>query len=102
MMSTRGPATPPITPHQLAEQILREHESRRLAASKPWSWDDDPDGAKLVALAAMVTRWNVNEQQFEAKLRRLIHLPTGVAAPAAERMLALWQEARRAALEASG
>jgi hypothetical protein len=46
-----------------------------------------------------VTRWNVNEQQFEAKLRRLIHLPTGVAAPAAERMLALWQEARRAASE---
>ena len=31
----------------------------------------------------------------EAKLRRLIHLPAGVARPAAERMLALWQEARR-------
>jgi hypothetical protein len=65
----------------------------------PWSWDDDPDGAKLVALAAMVTRWNVDEQQFEAKLRRLIHLPTGVARPAAERMLALWLEAREAAAE---
>jgi hypothetical protein len=98
-MSTRGPTLPPITPHQLAEQILREHESRRLASPKPWRWDDDPDGAKLVALAAMVTRWDVDEQQFEAKLRRLIHLPTGVAAPAAERMLALWQEARRAASE---
>jgi len=98
-MSTRGPATPSITPHQLAERILREHEVRRQASPKPWTWDDDPDGAKLVALAAMVTRWDVDEQQFEAKLRRLIHLPTGVAAPAAEQMLALWQEARRAASE---
>ena len=93
-MSTRGSATPPMTPHQLAEQILREHEARRQASPKPWSWDDDPDGAKLVALAAMVTRWDVDEEQFEAKLRRLIHLPTGVAAPAAERMLELWLELR--------
>jgi hypothetical protein len=93
-MTSRGSATPSITPHELAERILREHDARRRAATQPWSWDDDPDGAKLVALAAMVTRWNVDERQFEAKLRRLIHLPTGVAAPAAERMLALWQEAR--------
>ena len=94
MMSATGSASPSLTPHQLAERILREHDARRKAAPGPWSWADDPDGAKLVALAAMVTRWNVDERQFEAKLRRLIHLPTGVAAPAAERMLALWQEAR--------
>lgn len=98
-MSRRGPAPSSITPHQLAEQILREHEARRLASPRPWSWDDDPDGAKLVALAAMVTRWNVDEQQFEAKLRRLIHMPTGVAAPAAARLLALWQAARQATEE---
>lgn len=93
-MSTRGSLTPSITPRELAEQILREHEDRRRASTKPWSWDDDPDGSKLVALAAMVTRWHVDEQQFEAKLRRLIRLPTGTARPAAERMLALWQQAR--------
>jgi hypothetical protein len=93
-MTIPEPASPPLTPHQLAERILREHEERRRAKSGPWSWDDDPLGAKLVALAAMVTRWNVDDRQFEAKLRRLIHLPTGVAAPAAERMLALWLEAR--------
>jgi hypothetical protein len=93
-MSTRGSPTPSITPHELAEQILREHDDRRRASTKPWSWDDDPDGSKLVALAAMVTRWHVDEQQFEAKLRRLIRLPTGTARPAAERMLALWQRAR--------
>ena len=93
-MSTRGSATTSITPRQLAERILREHDARRLTAPGPWSWDDDPDGARLVALAAMVTRWNVNEQQFEAKLRRLIQLPSGVAAPAAERMLELWLKAR--------
>ena len=100
-MSMHRSATPALTPRQLAERILREHEARRQASPRPWSWDDDPDGAKLVALAAMVTRWNVTEQQFEAKLRRLIHLPAGVAAPAAERMLALWQEARRAESEAA-
>ena len=83
-----------MTPHQLAERILREHDARRQATPGAWSWDDDPDGAKLVALAAMVTRWNVDEPQFEAKLRRLIRLPTGVAAPAAARMLELWQQAR--------
>ena len=94
MMTLPGPESPPLTPHQLAERILREHDERRRATPGPWSWDDDPLGAKLVALAAMVTRWNVDDQQFEAKLRRLIHLPTGVAAPAAERMLALWLEAR--------
>ena len=93
-MTLRGPTTPPITPHELAERILREHDARRRTSTRPWSWDDDPDGAKLVALAAMVTRWNVNERQFEAKLRRLIHLPTGVAAPAAEKMLELWLAAR--------
>ena len=93
-MTLSGSASPSLTPHQLAERILREHEERRRATPGPWSWDDDPIGAKLVALAAMVTRWNVDGQQFEAKLRRLIRLPTGVAAPAAARMLALWQEAR--------
>jgi hypothetical protein len=93
-MSVSRSASSPLTPHQLAERILREHEARRHATPGPWSWDDDPDGAKLVALAAMVTRWNVDEQQFEAKLRRLIRLPTGVAAPAATRMLELWQQAR--------
>lgn len=93
-MTLFGSATPSLTPHQLAERILREHDARRRATPSPWSWDDDPDGAKLVALAAMVTRWNVDEQQFEAKLLRLIRLPTGVSAPAAARMLALWQEAR--------
>ena len=94
-MTSRGSATPSITPHELAERILREHDARRRSSAGSWSWDDDPEGAKLVALAAMVTRWNVDEAQFEAKLRRLIRLPTGVAAPAAERMLALWLEARR-------
>jgi hypothetical protein len=98
-MSVSGSATPLMTPHQLAERILREHEARRQASPVPWSWDDDPDGANLVALAAMVTRWNVDDQQFEAKLRRLIRLPTGVARPAAERMLALWQESRQVAPE---
>lgn len=83
-----------LTPHQLAERILREHEARRQATPEPWSWDADPDGAKLVALAAMVTRWDVDEEQFEAKLRRLTQLPTGVSAPAAARMLELWYEAR--------
>src|SRR5687767_3267506 len=99
MTTFSGSASSSLTPRQLAERILREHEARRLASPRPWSWDDDPVGAKLVALAAMVTRWNVDERQFEAKLRRLIHLPTGVAAPAAERMLALWLEARSDAVE---
>lgn len=98
-MTLFGSTTPSLTPHELAEQILREHDARRRAAPGPWSWDDDPDGAKLVALAAMVTRWDVDEQQFEAKLRRLTRLPTGVAAPAAARMLELWHEARSAGLE---
>jgi hypothetical protein len=83
-----------MTPHDLAARILREHEARREKSGGRWSWDDDPDGAKLVALAAMVTRWNVDAQGFEAKLRRLIDLPTGVARPAAERMLALWNESQ--------
>jgi len=93
-MSSRGSVTPSITPCELAEQILREHDARRRSSSVPWSWDDDPDGAKLVGLAAMVTRWKVDERQFEAKLERLIRLPTGTARPAAQRMLALWREAR--------
>ncbi len=93
-MTSRRTPSPAITPHELAERILQEHDAQRRAATRPWSWDDDPDGAKLVALAAMVTRWNVDEQQFEAKLRRLIRLPTGVAKPAAEKMLALWLAAR--------
>lgn len=84
-----------ITPHELAERILREHDARRSAMPSPWSWDDDPDGSKLVALAAMVTRWKVNGPQFEAKLQRLIRLPSGVARPAAERMLALWHSAQQ-------
>ena len=92
-MTMNRPATPSITPHKLAERILREHDARRLASPGGSIWRDDPDGAKLVGLAAMVTRWNVTNDQFEAKLRRLIHLPSGVAAPAALRMLELWQEA---------
>ena len=84
-----------ITPHELAARILREHAARRAASPAPWSWDDDPDGSKLVALAAMVTRWKVDGPQFEAKLQRLIRLPTGVARPAAERMLALWRAAQQ-------
>ena len=92
-MTMNGRTTPSITPHKLAERILREHEARRLAAPEGSIWRDDPEGAKLIGLAAMVTRWNVTNDQFEAKLRRLIHLPTGVAAPAALRMLELWQAA---------
>lgn len=85
-----------MTPHDFAERILQAHEARLQASTKPWRWSDDPEESKLVALAAMVTRWDVDEQQFEAKLRRLIHLPSGVAAPAAERMLELWLECRGA------
>jgi hypothetical protein len=93
-MPSSDATTPAMTPHQLAERILQAHEQRRQAAAAPWRWDDDPDGAKLVALAAMVTRWNVDAQGFEEKLRRLMRLPTGVSAPAARQMLALWWEAR--------
>lgn len=93
-MSPLFPATSSsLTPRELAERILREHEERREISGAHWLWDD-PEATKLVALAAMVTRWNVDEQQFEEKLRRLIRLPTGVARPAAERMLALWLESR--------
>jgi hypothetical protein len=97
------PAAPALTPQLFAERILQEHERRRQAAQAvgPWSWDDDPDGGKLVALAAMVSRWNVDERGFEDKLRRLIRLPTGVAAPAARRMLMLWWEARSDAAQAA-
>ncbi len=94
-MTTRGPATPRLTPRDLAESILREQEERRRASTGPWRWDDDPEWSSLVALAAMVTRWNVDEQQFERKLLRLIRLPTGVARPAAQRMLDLWRAAQR-------
>jgi len=97
------PAPVAITPQQFAERIVQEHERRRQAALAvgPWSWDDDPDGGKLVALAAMVTRWNVDQRGFEEKLRRLIRMPTGVAAPSARRMLALWWEARSEAARAA-
>jgi hypothetical protein len=93
MTSSRS-TTPPITPRELAESILREQDERRLAAAGPWRWDDDPEWSSLVALAAMVTRWHVDDRQFERKLERLIRLPTGVAGPAAQRMLALWRAAR--------
>jgi hypothetical protein len=94
-MKPPGSVSAAITPHELAARILREHDARRAASPSPWSWDDDPDGSKLVALAAMVSRWKVDGPQFEAKLQRLIRLPTGVARPAAERMLALWHAAQR-------
>jgi hypothetical protein len=94
MMASSQPITPPTSPRELAESILREQEERRRAATGPWRWDDDPDWSSLVALAAMVTRWDVDERQFEAKLQRLIRLPAGVAGPAAQRMLALWHAAR--------
>lgn len=100
-MSSSDAGTPALTPQQFAERILREHERRRQAADQPWSWDDDPEGSKLVALAAMVTRWDVDERGFEAKLRRLIRMPSGVAAPAARRLLALWWEARAEAASLS-
>ena len=93
-MTSNGLTTPPISPRELAESILREQDERRRASNEPWRWDDDPEWSGLVALAAMVTRWNVDDEQFERKLRRLIRLPTGVARPAAERMLALWLAAR--------
>jgi hypothetical protein len=93
-MTPSGSATPPISPRDLAESILREQEERRRASAEPWRWDDDPEWSSLVALAAMVTRWNVDERQFERKLERLIRLPTGVARPAAQRMLALWRASR--------
>src|SRR5882724_8371692 len=93
-MTTSGSMTPRLTPRDLAEGILREQEERRRAATEPWRWDDDPEWSSLVALAAMVTRWDVDEQQFERKLLRLIRLPTGVARPAAQRMLDLWRIAR--------
>ncbi len=86
-------APPDLTPQTFVERIVREHEQRRRASSSSWNWEDDPEGAKLVALAAMATRWNVDAREFEQKLLRLARLPTGVAAPAARRMLAMWWEA---------
>ncbi len=80
-----------MTPQEFAEAILRDHEERRQAAERPWSWADDPDWAGIVALAAMATRWNLDGPGFEAKLERLSRLPTGTARPAAERLLALWR-----------
>ena len=56
---------PALTPQEFVERIVQEHERRRLASPSPWRWDDDPDGAKLVALAAMATRWNVDDKGFE-------------------------------------
>ncbi|MCC7368204.1 MAG: hypothetical protein IT306_07275 [Chloroflexi bacterium] len=93
---------PILTPHDLAARILREHDERRQAAGDGWSWDDNPDQARLVALAAMVTRWNVDEAQFEAKLRRLIRMPSGVASTAAMRMLQLWLAAKAQRTETAG
>lgn len=93
-MRSPGPMTPPTSPRELAQSILREQEERLRASIAPWRWDDDPEWSGLVALAAMVTRWDVDERQFEAKLQRLIRLPTGAARPAAERMLALWHATR--------
>jgi hypothetical protein len=98
-MTTSGPTTPRLTPRDLAESILREQEERRRASTGPWRWDDDPEWSSLVALAAMVTRWNVDEQQFERKLLRLIRMPTGVAKPAAQKMLDLWRAAQRGTRE---
>ncbi|MCC6175895.1 MAG: hypothetical protein IT305_11370 [Chloroflexi bacterium] len=83
-----------MTPHEFAEGILRDHEVRRQASDHPWRWEDDPEVASLVALAAMVTRWDVDAASFERKLLRLANLPTGVARPAAERMLAMWRAQR--------
>ena len=94
-MMPSGSTTPRLTPRALAESILREQEERRHASTEPWRWDDDPEWSSLVALAAMVTSWNVDEQQFERKLERLIRLPTGVAKPAAQKMLDLWHAAQR-------
>ena len=85
------PGEPPVGPRQFAEQILREYEARRAAAGSR-AWPDDPDAAALVALAAMATRWDLPPREFEAKLERLSRMPTGVARPAATRLLQLWRE----------
>src|SRR5207237_1350361 len=42
-MTSGGPTTPPLTPRDLAESILREQEDRRRAAPGPWRSDDDPE-----------------------------------------------------------
>ncbi len=78
-------------PKEFAEAILREHRAQRMAGRARWRWGDDPE-AGFVALAAMATHWELTPAEFEAKLERLRNTPTGVARPAAERMLALWRE----------
>ena len=80
-----------MTPKELAEAILRDHEARRQAADGAWRWADDPEWSGVVALAAMATRWDLDGPGFEAKLERLCRLPTGTARPAAARLLALWR-----------
>lgn len=85
-----------MEPTEFVERILGEHEARRQASRRPWRAEDDPDGAALVALAAMATRWNVTPSEFEAKLVRLCRTPTATARPAAERMLRLWRSQRSA------
>jgi len=80
-----------IKPKEFAEAILREHRAQRMAGRTRWRWGDDPE-AGFVALAAMATHWELTPAEFEAKLERLRSTPTGVARPAAERMLALWRE----------
>lgn len=87
-MCVRDTAT---KPKEFARAILREHRAQRTVRRGPWRWDDDPE-AGFVALAAMATHWELTPAEFEAKLERLRHTPTGVARPAAERMLALWRE----------
>ena len=84
-----------MEPRELAEEILRDHEARVKRADHPWRWEDDPEEAGLVALAAMATGWNLTPLEFEAKLERLRHTPTGVARRPAERMLELWHRRRR-------
>jgi CheY-like chemotaxis protein len=78
-------------PKEFAEAILREHRAQRIIGRGSCRWEDDPE-AGLVALAAMATHWDLTPAEFEAKLERLRNTPTGVARPAAERMLALWRE----------
>ena len=87
-----APGEPPVGPKQFADRIVQEHQARRAAGAG--DWPEGPDDAALVALAAMATRWTVTADEFEAKLERLARTPTGVARPAATRLLQLWREQR--------
>ncbi|MFN8524383.1 MAG: response regulator [Chloroflexota bacterium] len=82
-----------MEPVDLANQILEQHERGRARADQPWRWADDPDGSALAALAAQVKFWRVDGSAFEARLERLIRLPTGSSKPAAQRMLQMWRSA---------